>query len=110
MLESSFAMGGDLPVRRLGFGTMKRIELFQLRPNRPHCSPRRAPWSPCRVQGEGKIGRIGLSQVSVPEIEAARAITPIATVQNLYNISDRSAKPVLEYCEREASASSHGSR
>jgi len=53
------------------------------------------------VQAEGKIGRIGLSEVSVPEIEAARAITPIATVQNRYNLSDRSAEPVLDYCQRE---------
>ncbi len=35
------------------------------------------------------------------EIEAARAMTPIATVQNLYNLSDRSAEPVLDYCDRE---------
>ena len=34
-------------------------------------------------------------------MRAARAITPIATVQNLYNLSDRSAEPVLDYCERE---------
>lgn len=37
----------------------------------------------------------------MPEIQAAKAITPIATVQNLYNLSDRSAEPVLDYCERE---------
>jgi pyridoxine 4-dehydrogenase len=37
----------------------------------------------------------------VPEIQAARAITPIATVQNLYNLADRSAEPVLDFCERE---------
>ena len=35
------------------------------------------------------------------EIRAARAITPIATVQNLFNLSDRRAEPVLEHCERE---------
>jgi aryl-alcohol dehydrogenase-like predicted oxidoreductase len=49
----------------------------------------------------GKIGRIGLSEVSVSEIAAARTITPIATIQNLYNLSDRSAEPVLDYCARE---------
>jgi pyridoxine 4-dehydrogenase len=37
----------------------------------------------------------------VPEIQAAREITPIATVQNRYNLSDCSAEPVLTYCERE---------
>ena len=44
------------------------------------------------LQAEGKIGRIGLSEVSVSEIVAARAITSIATVQNRYNL-DRSAEP-----------------
>jgi aryl-alcohol dehydrogenase-like predicted oxidoreductase len=52
------------------------------------------------LQAEGTIGRIELSEVSVSEIEAARAFTPIA-VQNLYHLSDRSAEPVLEYYERE---------
>jgi pyridoxine 4-dehydrogenase len=63
--------------------------------------PRNAAGSLVELQAEGKIGRIGLSEVSVPEIQAARAITPIATVQNLYNLSDRSAEPVLDFCERE---------
>ncbi len=52
------------------------------------------------LQTAGKIGRIGLSEVSVPQIEAARAITRIATVQNRYNLADRAAEPVLEHCER----------
>ena len=37
----------------------------------------------------------------MPEIQAAQAITPIATVQNLYNLSDRGAEPALDYCQRE---------
>lgn len=53
-----------------------------------------------RLQQEGKIRHIGLSEVTVEQIEAAREITPIATVQNLYNVSKRDAEPVLEYCER----------
>lgn len=50
---------------------------------------------------EGKVGYVGLSEVSVEEIEAARAQVPIASVQNLYNIGNRKSEPVLEYCERE---------
>ncbi|WP_018216551.1 aldo/keto reductase [Salinispora vitiensis] len=53
-----------------------------------------------RLQQEGKIRHIGLSEVTVEQIEAAREITPIATVQNRYNVSNRDAEPVLEYCER----------
>ncbi|MEU7759950.1 MULTISPECIES: aldo/keto reductase [Micromonospora] len=52
------------------------------------------------LRQEGKIRHIGLSQVSVEEIEAARAIAPIMSVQNLYNLADRSAEDVLEHCER----------
>jgi aryl-alcohol dehydrogenase-like predicted oxidoreductase len=53
------------------------------------------------LQREGKIRHIGLSEVNVKEIEAARRIAPIATVQNLYNLADRHSEPVLSYCERE---------
>ncbi|MEV5633043.1 aldo/keto reductase [Micromonospora tulbaghiae] len=52
------------------------------------------------LRQEGKIRHIGLSQVSVEQIEAARAIAPIVSVQNLYNLADRSAEDVLEHCER----------
>ncbi|MFJ8830499.1 aldo/keto reductase [Micromonospora aurantiaca] len=52
------------------------------------------------LRQEGKIRHIGLSQVTVEEIEAARAIAPIVSVQNLYNLADRSAEDVLEHCER----------
>ncbi len=85
-------------LRRLG---LERIELFQLHRIDPKVPFADQLGALVELQAEGKIGRIGLSEVSVPEIEAARAITPIATVQNLYNLSDRSAEPVLEYCARE---------
>jgi pyridoxine 4-dehydrogenase len=48
---------------------------------------------------EGLIRHAGLSQVSVEEIEAAARIFPVATVQNLYNLVDRSSEKVLDYCE-----------
>ncbi len=85
-------------LRRLG---LERIELFQLHRIDPKVPFADQLGALVELQAEGKIGRIGLSEVSVPEIEAARAITPIATVQNLYNLSDRSAELVLEYCARE---------
>jgi aryl-alcohol dehydrogenase-like predicted oxidoreductase len=47
----------------------------------------------------GKVKAVGLSEVSVEEIEAARAVVPIATVQNLYNVANRSAEDVLDHCE-----------
>jgi pyridoxine 4-dehydrogenase len=53
------------------------------------------------LRAEGKIRHIGLSNVDVDQIAAARSIVPIASVQNRYNLSDRDAEPVLELCERE---------
>jgi len=85
-------------LRRLG---LERIELFQLHRIDPKVPLVDQLGALVELQAEGKIGRIGLSEVSVLEIEAARAITPIATVQNLYNLSDRGAEPILEYCARE---------
>jgi aryl-alcohol dehydrogenase-like predicted oxidoreductase len=88
----------EMSLRLLG---LERIELFQLHRIDPEVPLADQLGALVGLQDEGKIGRIGLSEVSVPEIQAARAITPIATVQNLYNLSDRSAEPVLDYCERE---------
>jgi pyridoxine 4-dehydrogenase len=80
---------------------LERIELFQLHRIDPDVPLADQLGALVELQAEGKIGRIGLSEVSVSEIEAARAITPIATVQNRYNLADRSAEPVLNYCEAE---------
>jgi pyridoxine 4-dehydrogenase len=80
---------------------LERIELFQLHRIDPNVPLADQLGALVELQAEGKIGRIGLSEVSALEIQAARAITPIATVQNLYNLSDRSAEPVLDYCQRE---------
>jgi len=80
---------------------LERIELFHLHRIDPNVPLADQLGAVVELQAAGKIGRIGLSEVSVSEIEAARTITPIATVQNLYNLSDRSAEPVLDYCDRE---------
>ncbi len=50
---------------------------------------------------EGLIRHAGLSQVSVEEIEAARRVFPVATVQNLYNLVDRSSEAVVDYCTQQ---------
>jgi pyridoxine 4-dehydrogenase len=53
------------------------------------------------LRDEGKIKHIGLSEVSVSELHAAQELAPIASVQNRYNLGDRSAEPVLEECEKQ---------
>jgi pyridoxine 4-dehydrogenase len=53
------------------------------------------------LQSQGKIKHIGLSEVSVRQIEHARAIVPIVSVQNRYSVTDRGSEDVLKYCEKE---------
>ncbi|MGE0022921.1 MAG: aldo/keto reductase [Hyphomicrobium sp.] len=50
---------------------------------------------------EGLIRHAGLSQVGVAEIKAAQTVFPVATVQNLYNLADRSSEGVLDHCAKE---------
>jgi len=54
-----------------------------------------------RLQDEGKIRHVGLSEVTVAEIEHARTMVPIVTVQNRYSLTDREHDAVLDYCARE---------
>ncbi|MCU1657858.1 MAG: putative oxidoreductase [Pseudonocardiales bacterium] len=88
----------EMSLRRLG---VDRIDLFQL-----HRIDRKVPADEQigelkALQDEGKIAAIGLSEVSVAQIEAARSIADIASVQNMYNLVNRSSEDVLEYCARE---------
>jgi pyridoxine 4-dehydrogenase len=53
------------------------------------------------LRQEGKIARIGLSEVSVDQINEARLTAPVVSVQNQYNLVDRKSQDVLDYCERE---------
>src|ERR1700688_1791972 len=53
------------------------------------------------LQARGKIKHIGLSEVSVRQIQHARKIVPIVSVQNRYSITDRGSEDVLEYCAKE---------
>ena len=53
------------------------------------------------LQAQGKIKHIGLSEVNVKQIQHARTLVPIVSVQNRYSIADRGSEDVLEYCEKE---------
>jgi aryl-alcohol dehydrogenase-like predicted oxidoreductase len=88
----------EMSLRRLG---VERIDLFQLHRIDPNV-PADDQFGLLRdLQREGKIRYVGLSEVSVTDIEAARRIVPIATVQNRYNLTDRKSEDVLDYCTRE---------
>src|SRR5580700_9408356 len=53
------------------------------------------------LQAEGKIKHIGLSEVSVSQIQHAQTIVPIVSVQNRYSVTDRGSEDVLDYCEKQ---------
>jgi pyridoxine 4-dehydrogenase len=88
----------EMSLRRL---RLERIELFQLHRIDPNV-PAEDQFGLLRdLQREGKIRHVGLSEVGVAEIEAARRIVPIATVQNLYNLVERKYEDVLNHCTNE---------
>ncbi|MCF7551982.1 aldo/keto reductase [Pseudonocardia sp. WMMC193] len=85
----------ELSLRRLG---VERIDLFQLHRVDPLVPADEQFGVLAELQSEGKIGEVGLSEVSVEVIEQARRTVPVATVQNRYNLVDRSSDDVLRYC------------
>lgn len=88
----------EMSLRRLG---LDRIDLFQLHRIDPKVPLEEQIGELVRLREEGKIATIGLSNVSVADLEKVRAMTDVVTVQNRYNLTDRSAEDVLDYCTRE---------
>jgi pyridoxine 4-dehydrogenase len=88
----------EMSLRRL---KVDRIELFQLHRIDP-AVPAGEQFGLLRdLQKEGKVHHVGLSEVQVHEIVAAQKVVRIATVQNMYNLQNRQAEPVVDYCEKE---------
>lgn len=86
-----------MSLRRLG---LERIDLWQLHRIGPDC-PREVQFEAiARMREEGLIRHVGLSEVSVEDIEAAKKYFPVATVQNRYNLVDRTSEAVLAHCEQ----------
>ena len=84
-------------LRKLG---VERIDLWQLHRIDPKV-PRDEQFGAIRqLLDEGLVRHAGLSEVGVEDIEAARRVFPVATVQNRYNLADRASEHVLEHCER----------
>jgi aryl-alcohol dehydrogenase-like predicted oxidoreductase len=86
----------ELSLRHLG---LDRIELYQLHRIDPDVPVAESLGELVLLQQEGKIGHIGLSEVSVAELEEAQKTAEIVSVQNLYNLGNRTAESVLEHCE-----------
>jgi pyridoxine 4-dehydrogenase len=88
----------EASLRRL---KLDRIDLYQL-----HSPDNRVPLEESvgalkELRDEGKIRHVGVSNVSVEELERARAVVEVVTVQNRYNLEDRSSEDVLDACEAE---------
>jgi pyridoxine 4-dehydrogenase len=80
---------------------LERIDLYQL-----HRIDRKVPVEESlgalkKMQEAGKIRHVGLSEVTSKEIEQAKRVLPIVSIQNRYNIEDRDSEEALKYCERE---------
>ena len=78
-----------------------RIDLYQLHRIDPRVPAETSLGTLAELREEGKVRHVGLSEVSVQEIEQARKIVSIASVQNRYNLTDRGSEDVLDFCERE---------
>jgi pyridoxine 4-dehydrogenase len=83
---------------------LDRIDLYQLHAPDPKVPIEESVGELARLREEGKIRHIGLSNVSVGELERARRVVPIVSVQNRYSLAERSSEDVLQACEREGLA------
>jgi aryl-alcohol dehydrogenase-like predicted oxidoreductase len=86
-----------MSLRRL---KIERIELYQLHRIDPRVPAEESLGELKKMQDEGKIRHIGLSEVSVAEIQRAQKIVRIVSVQNKYNITDRAYEDVVDYCTK----------
>jgi pyridoxine 4-dehydrogenase len=88
----------EASLRRL---RLERIDLYQLHRIDPKVPAEDQLGTLKDLQAQGKIKHIGLSEVSVRQIQHARTIVPIVSVQNRYSVTDRGSEDVLKYCEKE---------
>jgi pyridoxine 4-dehydrogenase len=89
----------DGSLRRLGVDS---IDLYQLHEPDPRVPLEESLEALLEAQQQGKLRRIGLSNVSVAQLETALRMTDVASVQNRYNLADRRSRSVLQACEQRA--------
>ena len=80
---------------------LDRIDVYQLHRIDPKVPAEDQIGTLKDLQAQGKIKHIGLSEVSVRQIQHAQTLAPIVSVQNRYSLADRGSEDVLEFCERE---------
>lgn len=87
-----------MSLRRL---RLERIDLYQLHRFDPKVPVEESLGELKKMQQEGKIRHIGISEVSVAEVKQAQKTVNVVSVQNKYNLSDRAHEDVLAYCEQQ---------
>jgi pyridoxine 4-dehydrogenase len=80
---------------------LDRIDLYQLHAPDPKVPLEESVGALKELQEQGKIRHVGVSNVSIEELERARRVVEVVSVQNRYNLEDRSSEDVLEACERD---------
>ena len=85
-------------LKRLG---LDRIDVYQLHHIDPNVPLEESLGELARLQKEGKIRHVGVSNFKLDELIRARKIVAVVSVQNRYNVADRSSEDVLDYCARE---------
>ena len=87
----------EMSLRRL---KLQRIDLYQLHRIDPKVPPEEQFGELKKLQDEGKIRHVGLSEVKPADIDNARKTVPVVSVQNIYNIANRGHEDTLQYCEK----------
>ena len=83
---------------------LERIDLYQFHLVDPAVPIEDSIGELARLRDEGKVRHIGVSNVNLHQLERARSVAPIVSVQNRYNVADRGSDPVLAICERDGLA------
>ena len=88
-------------------GSLRRLRLEQIPLYQLHAPDPRVPLADsvgtlAELRAEGKIRHIGVSNFSAGQVHEAQQIVPVVSVQNRYNVTDRSSEPVVDLCDQEA--------
>jgi pyridoxine 4-dehydrogenase len=88
-------------------GSLRRLRVEQIALYQLHCPDPGIPYAEsvgalAELQKEGKIRHVGVSNVSEAQLREAQRIVPVVSVQNRYNVTDRSSQQVLDVCEQES--------
>lgn len=103
--DKVFPDGQPASLRRFCEGSLRRLKLdciplYQFHRPDPNVPFAESVATFAALRAEGKIRHVGLSNVTLAQVEEARGIVPIASVQNRYNLLERSDDPVVDYCAR----------